>query len=144
MWVSDEVVGGRKAGGRNNERRFRLPACGGRCVKSVPPQWQVFRDGKRRLPVARRAGSMSGRACPVRARLGFNALQRLPSVVNGIIDVPRGGEILNLVAVISFTVFGDYPDVYGFAVDNVNGEGDILARDSDNSGGGRERVASLV
>ena len=135
LWVSDEVVGGRKAGGRNNERRFRLPACGGRCVKGVPPQWQVFRDGKRRLPVGCRAGSVRGRACPARARLGFIALQRLPSVVNGIIDVSRGGGILNLAAVMPLTVFGDYPDVHGLAVDNVNGEGDIFAFDSDNSGG---------
>ena len=56
-------------------------------------------------------------------------------MVNGIIDVPRGGEILNLVAVTPFTVFGDYPDVHRFAVDNVNGEGDIFAFDSDHGGG---------
>ena len=67
-------------------------------------------------------------------RLGLISRQWFSSMVDGIIDVPRGGEILNLVAVMPLTVFGDYPDVHRLAVDNVNGEGDIFAFDSDNSG----------
>ena len=46
LGMSDEVVGGREAGGRNNEGRFCLAACGGGGINGVPSQWQVFRDSK--------------------------------------------------------------------------------------------------